>query len=93
MALSFIPCGDKLECSSQSEQTISSSDQHEQHKHQNEACTPFCSCACCATSLVSQQHSTAKVHAFIIPQRKLRYGNDHLNSYILHSVWQPPRVG
>ncbi|MEJ7625883.1 MAG: DUF6660 family protein [Ferruginibacter sp.] len=89
LSLNFIPCGDKLECSAMEEQ-LQSILQSEQHEHQSEICTPFCSCSCCALSIISQPLPIAKSPGLPF-HHWLQFAHPDYNALDLHAVWQPPR--
>ncbi|MFN0082269.1 MAG: hypothetical protein ACKVOM_07085, partial [Ferruginibacter sp.] len=38
--LSSLPCGDSKECNAKTPVEISANDNHQQHNHESEACTP-----------------------------------------------------
>jgi len=49
--MSCLPCGDGIECNEKAPIEISATDNHREHNHESEACTPFCTCSCCAVSI------------------------------------------
>lgn len=91
LALSCLPCGDRQECNVKAEQKITASTPHQEHQHQTEACTPFCSCACCAAASFHQPVMYAKTNGLVF-QKLTFYYNDDFLSYDFHSIWQPPRI-
>ena len=58
--LSCLPCGDSKECNVKAPVEISANDNHQQHNHESEACSPFCTCSCCPAS--SYFYSLSKSH-------------------------------
>lgn len=92
LALNCFPCGDGEECNETYEQSISMSAPNADHEHESEACSPFCSCACCAATGFYQPVQVAKITPPILHQAKFYYLKDHFNSHSLHAVWQPPRL-
>ena len=91
LALGCFPCGDSNECNETRQQKISTASQHQAHEHQDEACTPFCSCACCAAAAFHQPVAPCKNIAVAFHQLKFHY-NDNFHSYDFHSVWPPPKL-
>jgi len=93
LLLSCLPCADISALPHIKAKTTwtSSVDQHSNHADED-ACTPFCSCACCAT------HSV--VHApLYVPLAAVTYANRHALFYtsneatkILRAIWQPPKL-
>ena len=92
LALNCFPCKDSGECNVKTDQNISASHQ-QHHEQESEACTPFCSCACCAAAGFYHQVSNTPITRLVLQAGKFFYLNDHFNSYDLHSVWQPPKIG
>jgi len=90
--LSCLPCGDMLECSVKQQQTISSAANHQNHQHQNEACTPFCSCSCCPASVIYQPVAKVQSERPVIMSQKFPLQNDSFLSQEFSSIWQPPKL-
>ena len=44
LALSVVPCSDNDNCN---QPTTELSSDHSGHEHQEDSCTPFCTCSCC----------------------------------------------
>lgn len=63
---------------------------HQQDYPKTDACSPFCSCSCCAS--VSLVHPIAKEHT--IPAIKKFYSSFYCSSIIQISlaIWQPPQL-
>jgi hypothetical protein len=84
-----MPCGDKDDCNeaTHSQQTA----QKEHHEHQDEACTPFCVCSCCASPIlhsnVSQDFIVINEMSTVASQPK---GLKLLSAFV--SIWQPPKI-
>ncbi|MBS1576793.1 MAG: hypothetical protein JST09_15960 [Bacteroidetes bacterium] len=71
-------------------ETIQKSSKDHQTNH-NDACSPFCQCACCAGFSIN--HNIASISNIII------YSNPSYNSFlpsetieIAYPVWQPPQL-
>ncbi|MEO6253431.1 MAG: DUF6660 family protein [Ferruginibacter sp.] len=88
--LSCMPCGDSRECNVKTEIKMAATDNHDHDSHDQEACTPFCSCACCAVSVNFQQAFYTKYQALNFQSFNF-LNNAGLPSYNLHSIWQPPK--
>ena len=92
LGLSCLPCGDGNDCNLKPAQAISAATDHEKHRHDFEHCTPFCTCSCCATSVVKTDISI------------FTSGNLPLNSVknpalissffpqMSYAIWQPPKL-
>ncbi|MEP7323142.1 MAG: DUF6660 family protein [Saprospiraceae bacterium] len=92
LVLSFIPCGDIMECNVMDDGTISVSQDHHQDKHHLEHCTPFCGCACSSgfyhvVPLILQHH-----HHLIQSGNPLYY-HSSFTAGVSYSIWQPPKLG
>ncbi|MGB3115728.1 MAG: DUF6660 family protein [Ferruginibacter sp.] len=90
--ISCMPCGDSMECNSHPEQKISSSADHQNHNHGVEACSPFCSCSCCAVSIVPATFFKFQAHKFNWRFNKYPLINFSIKSSISPAIWQPPRL-
>lgn len=94
LALPCMPCMDNDECNEPV--TVSVSQPADQHNHQDEeeACAPFCNCACCGHIVTSSVH-TLKITA-VKPGAAKRlpsyYNSISLSSDHFGNIWQPPRV-
>lgn len=64
---------------------------HQQDHPKTDACSPFCSCSCCAS--VSLVHPIAKEHS-IPPIIKKSYSSFYSSSIKGNSlaIWQPPKL-
>ena len=90
LALIFMPCNDT--CDSKVHHgitTIQSAQEH--HEAENDICSPFCTCNCCATSVVI---STAVAITTFFPSADkdfLVYDTPFFTS-ITADHWQPPKL-
>jgi hypothetical protein len=91
LTLNCLPCGDSRECDVQKEQTVSSTSGQE-HGHESEVCTPFCTCACCASAGFYPQLVNTKLATPVFERRSFQHLDDDFQSYDIHAVWQPPRA-
>jgi hypothetical protein len=91
--MSCLPCGDSQECNSKAEIKISASTDHEQHDHQSEACTPFCTCSCCPSSAVSSVFGKSQVDKLELSSRaKYALFDISFHSEPASHIWQPPKL-
>ncbi|TCK80822.1 DUF6660 family protein [Albibacterium bauzanense] len=91
--LDIAPCGDQIDCNLDPGQktTLVDSGNHPDKPHTEEACTPFCSCACCSISIAGVDASST-LSAYI-PKTDLAI--NLATSFPLSaqfSVWQPPKI-
>jgi hypothetical protein len=94
LLLSCIPCADKEEFGKGKDLKTEISPINKQNKHQteNEACTPFCTCSCCAASaffhpIVHYKIPKRVFHSLTYPSIKDSYSSQ--SSYF---IWQPPKL-
>ena len=90
--ISCLPCGDRLECNAKTEQKISANTNHQQHKHTSEACTPFCTCSCCAASILFLSLTKAQSPKLIFTLKNYPIVNDSFFSQDFSFIWQPPKL-
>lgn len=92
LALNCFPCGDSEGCNEIKNQKISFTAQQQEHQHETEACTPFCSCACCSAVSFYQPLCFTKMAPLVFKKINFHYHSNEFYSFNLHSVWQPPRI-
>lgn len=90
--LSCLPCSDSKECNVKAEVKISSSTNHQEHNHTKEACTPFCTCSCCAASAFDSPLSKIQATKVIFQSEKYSLYNVASNTEVYYSIWQPPKL-
>lgn len=65
------------------------------HHHEHDACTPFCTCACCAATIAVaprfQYSPTHSVKIVPIVVATFNYASDHPFDPIT-AIWQPPQL-
>lgn len=99
LGLSLWPCADELllpagqsQIAVLSPTTPSSSTDR---THQHDACTPFCTCACCAATITTlpQFHYSLTPSVEIIPMDvvSFQYVSAPLSD-TLTAIWQPPQL-
>jgi len=92
LGLSFMPCSDVTAAglSKAAKTEVTKSDNTRDNDH-NEACSPFCHCACCAGFSISHSLPTFGT-IYIRPVRLFSsYLPDNLISISL-PIWQPPKI-
>ena len=87
-----MPCSDSEECSYSPYDKISATEDHDGHDHSSEMCSPFCTCACCATNILPQN-----IISFQLTEPVGFALNSHGYSIPVHSeasvsIWQPPKI-
>lgn len=90
LLLSIAPCGDSIECDERNQTEKS----HNDHKHENENCTPFCICACCGQPVTSKINYPAvqTVSKPDIFNKNIAINDQTFNSQFSASIWQPPKI-
>jgi len=94
LLLPCFPCSDTDECiDNAKKEKASSSTDHKDRQHENEACNLFCSCACCG-QIFSPNFKLDKV-ATTKPLEKTKqqffYANISHCSDFFGNIWQPPK--
>jgi hypothetical protein len=93
LLLPCVPCMDMDECTGDSAtETSSSSTNHD--NDENEACNPFCSCACCGQVFYPnlQPGKTAAYKPLIDLKYQSLYTCNALSSDFYGNIWQPPKL-
>lgn len=92
LVLSCIPCNDSKECNMATPVEVYASNNHQEHNHSKEACTPFCTCSCCAASAFYNPISKAQIVKEDFQSIKYPIHNENLNTEVSYSIWQPPKI-
>lgn len=92
--LPSLPCMDKEECNEVEKASVSNMPCDKEHQHNDEACNPFCSCACCGQVFapVFQLNKVVSIKPQIIQKQHFFYKNISLPTNFLGNIWQPPRL-
>lgn len=92
--ISCLPCSDKKECNVRTEAKFSASNNnnHQQHKHNSEACSPFCSCSCCAASAFYSPFFKAQVNKIKFQSQSYPVYSVSFSTEVHNSIWQPPKL-
>lgn len=95
LVLSCLPCSDSRECNIDSPTTIArASGNHQDHQHEDEACSMFCNCACCGQVFV-QHFQPMLIELSDTPHARkelFAYHNDRLPADFYGNIWQPPKL-
>lgn len=93
--LPCMPCMDSDVCIEPATiPVVQSAGQHD-HGDEEEACAPFCSCACCGHIVTSNSQALKMVTVKPVAGKRLLsyYNSISLPSDSFGNIWQPPRVG
>ncbi len=97
VALSSIPCAD-MEVSSAAHKAVEISSSHDEKSHnhdkENDLCSPFCSCNCCGSQIVTY-FKTPTIKIEIVSKTiktKLPTYTSKFASNFYGSIWQPPQI-
>lgn len=92
IGLSCLPCNDSKECSEETEMAISAVNNQQEHNHTKEACTPFCTCSCCAVSgFYSPVNKVQVVKAVFLREKYPLFQEDNIST-AHNTIWQPPKI-
>ncbi len=91
ISLSAIPCDDNLDIYSDVSISVSQ-DTHSDSHDDTDACSPFCTCVCCATVVVNEMTAQDVLiaqtgYSEINSSYTFYYTSDYLNR-----IFQPPQV-
>ena len=96
-SMAFMPCSDGEPCTigkscSNDMKDINAESEHDHDHEEEDECTPFCTCACCGTSVtfqISEIDSTPLLAIFFSYKvlYTFNYSYDHIDG-----VWHPPTV-
>ena len=92
LLLSCLPCADISALPDVKVKTTlaQSVDQHEDHTNED-ACSPFCSCACCATHSVVHPPLYVPLAAMTHADRHTVFHASNEATEVLQAIWQPPK--
>lgn len=87
-----MPCGDKESCNefSQTHSTLTSK-KGQSTSHPNETCTPFCSCACCASHFLKSDFQPNHTVVALIKSVYTVHKESKITFAII-PIWQPPKT-
>jgi hypothetical protein len=81
-----------MECNSKTELKIIAKDNHQQHNHDTEACTPFCACSCCAASAFYSSLSKIHTSKIVFLSEKYSLLDEDAHTEVYSAIWQPPQL-
>lgn len=98
VTLSILPCSDKNECDNKHKKEqakFSKSNNHSQHRHENEQCAPFCICACCG----AQTYQLQVPFINLTENKVFAHKKKQIFTYVFiyskefsSPIWQPPKM-
>lgn len=96
LSISVLPCTDDIECHEKASTTYTSSNEpHQNHHHDTEQCTPFCSCSCCGVVTISHKlvyFDVVEKVGYPLPSKTFStYSSAYLQGF-LSNIWHPPKV-
>src|ERR1043165_568549 len=89
--LTCMPCGDVAGEENRLGKQTAIEKEMDHHNHTTKACTPFCCCSCCSTSVIFQAFILIDIYKPTFQS----VNGDYCAFYIskdFHSIWQPPRT-
>lgn len=95
IALSCLPCAD-IEVSNTAHKASEIVHTQEKHSHdkENDLCSPFCSCNCCGSQIVT--YFKAVSYNFTVVSKGIKTQlpsyTSQLTSNFFGSIWQPPQI-
>ena len=92
MALNMVPCADAHEPVVPSFSSSVDTAAPEHSEQSDDACTPFCHCSCCASSVVLKIAANL-VAPFSVHQVSSLPPLEARSIDVSLSVWQPPKLG
>lgn len=92
LCMSCMPCGDNTDCNEQAPTTITAANDHQQHNHEAETCSPFCSCACCAASVYQTAFFKIPTPKISFRAEKYAFYQTAFTNELSCSIWQPPQL-
>ncbi|MBC7938093.1 MAG: hypothetical protein H7Y86_22315 [Rhizobacter sp.] len=90
LLLSCMPCGDSSDCSVEEKVSVVLNDSDHQDHEDEENCTPFCVCACCAAP-VFQAQAVIAIKKFSQQIVLNIYPEEKFFSASFGNIWQPPK--
>lgn len=95
VALSCLPCAD-MEVNSAGHSLVAHQSETGSHSHdkENDLCSPFCSCNCCGSQIVSYFNITTLNFNVVSKNIKTQLPpyTSQFASNFYGSIWQPPQI-
>lgn len=90
-ALMVLPCNDACNSAELTEIAIEHAAQTN-HQNDNDVCSPFCFCSCCATAM-TELHVPGYSYMPYISAKGFSPLSQSYFSQDIASIWQPPKIG
>ncbi|HNV30916.1 MAG TPA: hypothetical protein PKJ83_17345 [Cyclobacteriaceae bacterium] len=92
--LAVYPCSDRETCIDEKKTGITFVDNgsHDHNTSEQDFCTPFCICACCAAHAQLNTLTSQEFSAFAHNTKQLSLYFENPVSNENHSIWQPPKL-
>ena len=93
--LTCLPCSDTEECRPVTAHVANDGiPSHEDHRHENERCSPFCVCSCCAavTVCIPEIYPLMPVPEKFETAISYIMGQEQFHSHEDQKIWQPPQL-
>ena len=94
LALSVMPCSDVHNVCNTKKSKTELTQTHNHQQDQDDNCSPFCTCACCSTSVVSLDFvpfQIKKTTEFSITQKHTIRNFSFVTNFF-GNIWQPPKL-
>ena len=91
MWLTTIACVDVPQDNTLHKIELTNQNQHNHQQNDNDQCSPFCSCNCCATSVIFHAN-IIQLHCFSSIEQQYFTTFAGFFSDPLASIWQPPKI-
>jgi hypothetical protein len=92
LGMSCIPCSDTTECNVSPQVEVLASNNHQEHNHTQEACTPFCTCSCCAALFFYNPLNKVEAAKIFFQSEKYPLQNEVFDIEVSNFIWQPPKI-
>ena len=90
LCLSFVPCGDGFERPQRNHEVVADPGE-KGHRHDDEACTPFCTCSCCSVTISEPEPTFALLSKEEFSSPLYSFYTSSAFANVLNNIWQPPR--
>jgi hypothetical protein len=91
LALTAIPCIDIHKDMAKKQVEISQNEQDTHNQGDKDHCSPFCTCNCCATSVIFQEQ-LVQLDSFSFYEKQYFPVSATFFTDPLASIWQPPKI-
>lgn len=92
LVVSLLPCGDMSECHENTKVSFSASTNHDNHKHDNETCSPFCICSCCGSTVINLDNMATFSDFVLLHSKAFPVFKQTFISVEYFHIWQPPKI-